>query len=118
MSAENKMPKIWVDEKRDHMPLDEALEAITDEFIEGGQSCHTNIIDLRDACKWLLLKYKEQPQLKRAWVVKNHVGDWIACDDESKEIAWSDARNITEHPQDVLKQKGYTCVQIEYKEVK
>lgn len=37
-----------------YLPIHDALEILTDEFVDGGQCCDQTIIDLRDALKEIL----------------------------------------------------------------
>lgn len=43
--------EIWTDEPK---PIREALEVITDDWVEDGHGCQQCVIDLKDACKYLL----------------------------------------------------------------
>lgn len=48
-TRKTKQPMVWVEEET---PLEEALNLITDDWIEGGNYCELTISTLRDACKW------------------------------------------------------------------
>lgn len=50
-SESTKEPTIWVEGPK---PLHQALKKITNNWIEAGNYCEQTVMDLRDACKWLI----------------------------------------------------------------
>jgi hypothetical protein len=48
------MLDVYVDQRRDRLPLRDALAALDDAFFEQGNNCTRNGLDLRDSCGELL----------------------------------------------------------------